>query len=181
MWTQWTAGWRSSHSMENCFANKYFASETAWYWDRITPATRIDEFSTKWKSPFGEWVMVKLECLKLQASIWRFSSSNWFWSPSDSFNRRHKRCTAKLIVESSRLKTFPTSRIVADFQSKANRPIIARASLNFRDCRGTVSFWSRIKSGMTRNPVCLCDIPGLTRNPEVCSQTEIWNSGLRPE
>ena len=26
---RWMAGWRSSHSKENCFANEYFASKTA--------------------------------------------------------------------------------------------------------------------------------------------------------
>ena len=38
--------------------------------------------------------------------------------------------------------------------------------------RETVSFWSRIKSGMNRNPgVChSCE----SRNPEVSVRTEIW-------
>ena len=39
----------------------------------------------------------------------------------DSFNLSLNLCTPRLIVESSRLRAFATSRIVADFQSKTDK------------------------------------------------------------
>ena len=49
----------------------------------------------------------------------------------DSFNLSLNLCTPRLIVESSRLRAFATSRIVADFQSKTDKSDESR-------CRGYV-------------------------------------------
>ncbi len=51
----------------------------------------------------------------------RLNSFNRSWRFVDSFNLSLNLCTPRLIVESSRLRAFATSRIIADFQSKTDK------------------------------------------------------------
>ena len=70
---------------------------------------------------------VRLASLQILENIFRLSSFNRFWRFVDSFNLSHNLCIPRLKVASSRLRSFATSRIVADFQSKTDKSVESRS------------------------------------------------------
>ena len=70
---------------------------------------------------------VRLASLRIKENIFRLSSFNRSWTFVGSFYLSLNLCTPQLKVESSRLRAFATSRIVADFQSKTDKSVESRS------------------------------------------------------